>query len=671
MPFEPRVAAAVLVYLAVALLPGLALLRVLRLWPTDPFVALGTASGVGLVAPALILLWARTIGVSIGSGFWLAYLIAAATVVAVGTYRERQAPEGGGEPVADEPASRRREPDTLRPHAVLGAILVLVLASRWAAAAALEAPMWGDSVHHAMIVRLFTLHGGLVDDWQPLAPLSTFSYHFGLHAAVTAMAQLTGLPAHRALLVAGQVLGVLGVLTSYALVAGLTGRPWAGVGAALAVAGLSPMPAYYLNWGRYTQLAGQVVLPAAALTTTWVMASARDVALGRVPSPQRAWLRAAALAAVLAGGLFLTHYLVAVFFALFLIAWWIVGGSTGESLAWRGRAVLRVALVAVGAVALVVPWLPSLTAGPLAGHAAQLATSTAVDGDVIGAVPPSYVWGNIGQHLGWGLVAAFVVSAVFGLLRRDRTVAIGVLWCGLLLLAAYPRLVGLPITGLLKDFTVVIGLYVPAGLVVGGALGQAFDLLTERGRKAVDAAAVAIVALAAWFAWSERDVVEPANVFVTAADTAAIAWIRDQTAADAVFLAASVPAYGDTIVVGEDAGWWLPLLADRGTTVPPATVGLERDDVGYRERMNGLTALWHDELDAPATIDALDAEGVTHAYVGVRAAASRLPGDRPGLAERLAASPRWRAVYDDGGVVIYERAGGASGDESEGGATDG
>ncbi len=105
---------------------------------------------------------------------------------------------------------------------------------------------------------------------------------------------------------------VLQALTLYALAAGLTGRPWAGVGAALAAAGLGPMPAYYLNWGRYTQLAGQVLLPAAGLDCLAVTAPlpASSGELWRGLAARR--LGAASLVA----GLALTHYLVTVFFAL-------------------------------------------------------------------------------------------------------------------------------------------------------------------------------------------------------------------------------------------------------------------------------------------------------------------------------------------------------------------
>jgi len=35
-------------------------------------------------------------------------------------------------------------------------------------------------------------------------------------------------------------------------------------------------------------------------------------------------------------------------------------------------------------------------------------------------------------------------------------------------------------------------------------------------------------------------------------------------------------AYGDSVIVGSDGGWWLPLLARRQTTLPPINYGSEQ-----------------------------------------------------------------------------------------------
>lgn len=672
MPGDARTALAVGLYAALLIGPGLAALAALGTpgggaggdaaaadrdasasaprppapWAIDPGVRLGLAAGIGLALQPLAYLWARTLGISVGAATGWAVLAACA---AVGVWRWRRVRPAGTAGATDgaEPGSRRW------PHAALAAILALTLAARWWAARDLRVPLWGDSVHHAMITELFRLQHGLPESWLPFAPLATFSYHFGLHAGVASLARLADLPAEVALLVAGQTLMVLQVLTAYALAAGLTGRPWAGVGAALAAAGLSTMPGFYVNWGRYTQLAGQVILPAAALAALHAAAAGdRRRPLGRD----------GALAAVAVAGLALTHYLVTALFVLLVLAWLAVGCGRWDAAGRRERARAAVRLAAVGgaAFALASPWLPRVLAGPLGAAAVALSTTRVANPDVYGVVSPWVVWqaDAVGRNVGWPLVAATALALPWALARRERLAAIGAAWAGAMLVAAYPGLLGLPVTGVIKDFTVAIMLYLPCGLVVGGALGEAAAAVAGRGAarawgggRSAAALAAVVAMVAAACAWRERAIVSPDNMLVMPADERAIAWIRAHTPPEAVFLVGSFSAFADTVQAGEDAGWWLPLLAaPRRTTLPPINYGIERSvDPGYREAVNALARQWSADLDAPATRAALATAGVTHAFVGVKGRQLDAAG--------LAASPFWRKVYDADGARVFERAG--------------
>jgi hypothetical protein len=302
----------------------------------------------------------------------------------------------------------------------------------------------------------------------------------------------------------------------------------------------------------------------------------------------------------------------------------------------------------------VLPWLPQLAEGPLGDHAVQLATSVLPNPDTAGVVPPSYVWGSVDLHLGWGLVAASLACSAWAAVFRQRVALTGLLWGALLVLASYPSLIGLGVTGVLKDFTVAIGLYVPAGLLIGGCLGDATRRLeARRGSLPLWVPAV-VAALALGLALKDARVVVAENAYLAAADLVAIDWIEANTDEDAVFLVGTVPAFGDTIVVGEDAGWWLPLLAARRATAPPATVGTELGYDDYRVRLNRLSELWHDDLDSPATRAALEAENVTHAFVGTRSSRLSEMGIGGELEAKLEASPNWRMVYDQGGAKVYE-----------------
>ncbi|RPI78340.1 MAG: hypothetical protein EHM41_25305, partial [Chloroflexi bacterium] len=142
-------------------------------------------------------------------------------------------------------------------------VCLFALGLRLAMVRDLSAPAWVDSVHHAFITRLIVETGGFPNTYQPYFDISPTEYHTGYHAGLAAFQWFTGLDLLQGMLIHGQVLNVLAVAVIYLLTTTLTKNRTAGVLSA-AIAGLfTPMPAYYTSWGRYSQLAGLLLLPAA------------------------------------------------------------------------------------------------------------------------------------------------------------------------------------------------------------------------------------------------------------------------------------------------------------------------------------------------------------------------------------------------------------------------
>ena len=257
--------------------------------------------------------------------------------------------------------------------------------------------MWGDSYHHTLISQLLVDHKGLFNNWEPYADLRTFTYHFGFHTAVALFHWTTGFDLPQACLWTGQVLNSLAViaLIPLALKAGV--NRWAGVGALLVAGLLSPMPMFYINWGRYTQLAGQVILPAVVFVVWTIM-----------ESKQTKW-PVYLLASLALAGLGLTHYRVLVFAVLFLLALILMAGS------WDNlrRIVFRIVLITLGSGILFLPWFRHIFSGRILDiFSSQLTTPPqqlsewAREYNAIGDLLtylPLYLWLLLPLMIGWGL----------------------------------------------------------------------------------------------------------------------------------------------------------------------------------------------------------------------------------------------------------------------------
>lgn len=508
-------------------------------------------------------------------------------------------------------------------------IFALGLLVRFLMVRDLVVPMWGDSYHHTMISQLLVDNGGLFSSWEPYAPLRSFTYHFGFHSLVAFYHWLTGVSVIESVIVVGQLLNALSIPLAYLLTERLTQERWAGLIAALITGLLSPMPLYYVNWGRYTQLAGQIILPVAMIFA--------------LESIKKGDARTMGIAILASSGLFLVHYRVAVFyfcFVLVLLAW----ESYRE---WGKKTVLdiwrTIAVIGLASVALITPWIWNLGRGFLPQSLFTLLTTPQPGGemnlynalgDVAFFVPPYLLLLALG-------------GVALGFIRRNRGVIVTALWVGVLLLLANPYALRLPGTGLVNNFAVLIALYIPVSLAGGFLVSQMMGLATGRFPQD-EKMAVLLLALVALLSILRTPLtLAEENMLVTDADVRAMGWIRENTASNSKFLVNYFFHLGET-VVGSDAGWWIPLLTGRKNTVPPITyLSEEPNESNYSEEVATLARRLEDaSFDDPETVRLLKKESITHIYVGEKGG-NLSP-------EQFLWSPCYEEIYHLDKVWIFE-----------------
>jgi hypothetical protein len=494
-------------------------------------------------------------------------------------------------------------------------IFFLLLFTRFWPIRGLDAPMWGDSYQHTMITQLLADNGGLFSSWEPYAQLLSFTYHFGFHALVSNFHWLTGLDVMQSILWVGQILNICAIIALYPVAILIGKNKWAGVIAVLIAGFLSSMPMAYVNWGRYTQLAGQVILPV-IIYIAWKNLDSEQNDL---------WWD------ILVGfglaGLALTHYRVTIFIPLFYASYLLLNLKRLRTFS----VIRRMLIQGAGMVVLILPWLLRLFEGTLPEiFGAQISSAAS---NVSQALEELNAIGNISNYLPLLIWLLLFLAVGWGIVTRNHKSNIFSLWWFLILLAANPNWLRLPGTGILTNFAIFIAAYIPAAVLIGAGLSSFLiqvNLISSeeirrpepfRQRKFIWSTLllISLVFLGAWFTRPRiRDVKPGEFALLTRPDLRAVEWIKENLPGEANFLVNSFFAYGGTLVVGSDGGWWLPLLTEHDSSQPPLTYGSEtgiRPD--YVEFINSLVTLIEENgLDDPGVLSELDQRGIRYIFIG-------------------------------------------------------
>jgi len=648
----PLVELRVLVVTLVALaLPGWALLSLGRAWRAyAPLAAWALALSLGIAFYPVLYALAGALGTAgaIDRTVLLAILALSSLVVVVRLGRDAIA---------------------LFRFARLEQIALLVvlatLATRLWVAHVEPFPAWSDSLHHVLLTELSARHGRLPASMEPLFPIPLERYHLGLYALTASVQLLAGVPAHVALLWVAQVLNGLCGLGVYLVLDRHAGRVPAVIGAVI-VGLISHQPAFYVNWGRFTQLAAQTLLLPAWLLAwellrrmvpereggedgTLPRAEVGGASPGLAPVAASSPPAIAALhACLLLAAVFLVHLRVAVFLVLLLATSFAVE-------AWRvrrdrrlRRRVLGLGLAMVlGAIALAGPrlvatishyaqshWALYLFHGGLAAPA-----DTRLHGD------PEYFAFSL-ESLAYlfagapALVALGILAAV-ALARRNRLAAIFVAWSLVLLALGEAHVLNVPLLNVTNLGAVLILLYLPASLVAATGVGE---LLAWR-RAGAGTTTLVLLLFLVLGAFGARDRVrqlEPTRFFVTDADLRAIDWLGRQPMSLGV-VAIRATFWLPRAPHGVDAGYWIPYLVGRRTTAGPMISNLAPHYTNWIVEMSRHVARAADDDEA---VRWLWSRGVRYLYLGAL-------GD-PAEAERYADSKYLVERYARDGVVIFE-----------------
>jgi hypothetical protein len=614
------------------LLPGLAFLIMLfpKFHNLSIFSRLGLASGISLALYPILFLWTDLIGLHLGSLYaWLLPILSILYLL----WRFRSwRPSFRIKPLLHKWSTSTSTLPILTLLFVTGSLLFL----RLFLIRSLDVPLWGDSVHHTMISQLLVQNEGLFDSWEPLADLESLTYHFGFHANTAVFHWITGKSLPQSVLWTGQIVSFLAIFSLYPMVQKARGGRWGGILTLMIAGFLSAMPNFYLNWGRYTQLGGLAILPTAVFL---IWESMED---------EVKYWPVIGLTCITLAGLGLTHYRVLIFALIFFIPAILMNLSKRNYL----QLLKKVSVIGLGAGLIFLPWFIHTFQGRITTNFLRSLTIPAT-----AATEWTQQYNAIGdltQYLPAFLWIFLAIAALLAFIKRMRGAILILIWWILILLATNPQWIHLPGEGAISNFAYFIAAYIPCSLVIGIVSGQILGNLSPIPMRILFILLGCLSIVGIHLRLKDLDVSN--HALATRPDLHASKWIQENTDPQAKFLTNAFFAYNDTVIVGSDGGWWLRMLANRDTTLPPTSYGTEKGPrPDYRVWTNALYVEVNSKgITHPDVLEMLEEREVNHIYIGQRSGRVNYAGSDLLPIDLLLTDQHFKLVYHEDRVWIFK-----------------
>lgn len=584
------------------LVPGWLLLDLAGGFHSKDFGAwIAMVVGISMAVVPVIMLWTTVLNLPwSSSAVWIALILLTGIQIARHWKNIRLL---FNRPIPSQESPSRQKTSWMKKYShpmFLLILFIVTLFTRMVMVRDAATPLWVDSVHHGLITRLILNHGNFPATFAPYLSIQPTEYHPGFHSLAASLVWLTGLEIDQALLVLGQVLSSLAVFSSYLFTVSLVKNRTAGLAAAALTGLFTPMPAYYASWGRYTHLAGMLVLP--VFLTLFIqfldLPPARKNPNQTGQPVRERWyvVGQSLLLCLVAAGLFLLHYRVATFGLLLALAALFLQPRS-RNRPWRKKW-MQSFLAALGTLMVTAPWILPFIQHILLPRLETTGTRQPLFG--------GFAW----QYLTSGSGTITLILALFGLILgislRRRFAFLLVLWMALLFLLPNLSAFGLPGGYLVNHTAVEISLYLPISLLGGYALSFGMSLLEKmipRNWQGGTRLIILLIAIFFGFLGAQKIVplLNPITFLSRQADQAAITWINENLPADGTF-AINPFLWGYGFYAGSDGGYWLSPLTGHLTLPPPVLYGAssleERDRINYfceQVMANGKDAqeLWH------------------------------------------------------------------------------
>jgi hypothetical protein len=494
--------------------------------------------------------------------------------------------------------NRHTEKDNQLAEISLFILFIIALFIRLFQVQDIYAPLWVDGLVHQGILA------NIVQD-RSISP-DQF-YHIGFHAAVSFVHWLTGRSLPELSLLFGQWLSALTGLSVYLFAKKILKNSMAALASACVIWFLAPMPAYFITWSRYPFLLGLTFLPATLAVTLELFESKQFSTLS--------------LTVIFVCAIVLAHYGTFVFWITFLLTYMVCRILSGQKIIPsiphpnKHGTIKWVWLIAL--ILLPVIILPILRIAPLFKYG--LLQQVIDQGKIMTAANDNlYLFNLTLNHGGLWVWVVGISGGFLALPKRKEIFFLTAGWFGIHTLITLLQTVLLGSAA--ANYT---NLILATSLPLSTLVGYLVLWLGESNRKLTRYFILGGILLAALMGgYNTLNMVNPQTILFSTADMRAMAWIKENTPANAAFLV-DVFYWSNVEYRPSDGGGWIPAFTHRQAIAPK-----QKSEVN----------------DIPGFIKK---NHIQYIYFG----------NRPGQVDRqqiALASEQYRSVYQNDGIIIYQ-----------------
>lgn len=464
----------------------------------------------------------------------------------------------------------------------------------------LSTPAWVDSVHHGLIIRQILLEGVIPPDLTNYLPPQASYYHPGFHILEAIFIWLTGMDIPQSMLWSGQLLNALSALSVYLFTRLLTDDELSATLSGIIVMFVTPMPAYFASWGRYTHLLGLILLPI-------VLWSFKHYIQGNQSNTAYQSLVISILGL---GGLIMTHYRVALFAIVLLLIY--------ISLHIRTVPLKKIAVfifvLGTGTVLITIPWIVPATKALI--------------------IPKAQSWRGAGLTLfhdfSWrfllagagGYSLALAGLGIFIILRKNWRMAMTlILWISTLFFIANMPALSIPAPNFINSLSVEISLFLPIATLGGVTLSTLYKCIRYKLPQNYlhffnGASLILGIALSLMAARQLIPLLNPITFLSREADLQSLEWIDQHIPEDETILI-NPTGWGYGLYQGNDGGYWISVQAGNPTFPPPVLYGV--GDKAYVSAVNESTRSLINAVNDPNQLEQwMRDHQINYMYIGAR-----------------------------------------------------